>query len=69
MDEVYTAAFDSLNFVFIGIFTLEAILKIIAMGKKYFKDAWNVFDFIVVMVTFIVLIIKYIPSLQLDLST
>ena len=37
------------NFVFTGIFLLEAIVKIIALKLCYFKKAWNVFDFIIVV--------------------
>lgn len=39
------------NYVFIGIFTLEMILKLLAEGFLcYIKDAFNVFDgFIVIM--------------------
>jgi hypothetical protein len=39
--------------VFLFIFTLEALLKIFALGafcgyKTYFKNAWNILDFIIV---------------------
>ena len=37
------------NFVFTGIFVLEAIVKIATMRAHYFKKAWNVFDFIIVI--------------------
>ena len=37
------------NFVFTGIFVLEAIVKIITLKMHYFKKAWNVFDFIIVI--------------------
>ena len=37
------------NFVFTGIFVLEAIVKIIALRTHYFKKAWNVFDFVIVI--------------------
>ena len=37
------------NFVFTGTFLLEAIAKIIALKLCYFKKAWNVFDFIIVI--------------------
>jgi len=36
---------------FIISFTLEAIIKIIALKKKYFKIYWNLYDFIVVLCT------------------
>ena len=38
-----------------GIFTVEAIVKIIAMRFKYFKDNWNKFDFTIVVLTAIIL--------------
>lgn len=43
-----------LNFLdsfILGVFTIEVIIKIIAEGKKplnYFKNPWNIFDFIIV---------------------
>ena len=40
-----------LNLIFTGIFTAEAILKIYALRKYYFYDGWNVFDFIIVVLS------------------
>ncbi|XP_078349240.1 sodium channel protein 1 brain-like [Oculina patagonica] len=37
------------NYVFTGIFVLEAIVKIATLRLHYFKKAWNVFDFIIVI--------------------
>jgi voltage-gated sodium channel len=42
---------ESLDTFIIGVFTIEVIIKIIAEGKKplnYFKNPWNLFDFIIV---------------------
>ncbi|MCX7696178.1 MAG: ion transporter [Bacteroidales bacterium] len=42
--------------IIIAFFSLEIILKILAQGRKplsYFKDGWNVFDFIIVAVCLI----------------
>jgi hypothetical protein len=44
-----------------GIFTLEAIMKLAAMGCDYFHNNWNVFDFIVVVGTILVFIVSYFP--------
>jgi hypothetical protein len=52
-----------------GIFTAECVFKLIAMGRLYFKDSWNKFDFVVVIMSLLVLGISYIPNLDLDLST
>ena len=35
--------------VFAGVFTLEAILKLIALDWDYFKEGWNIFDFTIVL--------------------
>ena len=37
------------NQVFIVIFTCECIMKLLALRQYYFKQPWNVFDFIVVI--------------------
>ena len=38
-----------MNIVFIVVFTLEAVLKLIALRHYYFTLPWNVFDFVVVL--------------------
>ena len=36
---------------FFGLFCLEALIKIIAQSKEYFKDRWNQFDFSILTIT------------------
>ncbi|KAJ9451264.1 Sodium channel protein 60E [Diplonema papillatum] len=36
------------NFAFVGIFTVEQLMKIYGFGKLYFKDSWNRFDLFLV---------------------
>lgn len=36
-----------------AIFTLEAIIKIGGLGIYYFYDSWNIFDFVVVLLTLV----------------
>lgn len=46
---------ELLNKIILWIFVAEVVVKIIAEGKKpwnYFKDGWNVFDFIIVAAAF-----------------
>ena len=43
---------------FNAIFTVEAILKIYALRCQYFKDAWNIYDFTIVMTTYTFLILE-----------
>ena len=42
-----------------GIFSLEAFIKIIALKKAYFRDSWNIFDFTIVFFTSVILILKF----------
>ena len=45
-----------LNEVFLGIFVLELAIRIAAYGSRpqdYFKDGWNVFDFVVIAAAFL----------------
>jgi hypothetical protein len=37
------------NFVFVGIFTVEAMLKFTAFGWRYFGDGWNRFDLFIIL--------------------
>lgn len=61
MPEEVVTMNEYLNYTFSIIFTGEAIIKLIAMEKNYFKDSWNIFDFIVVVGTWMVILV-----LQLD---
>ncbi|KRX42053.1 Voltage-dependent calcium channel type A subunit alpha-1 [Trichinella murrelli] len=46
----YRAVLRYLNSTLTAVFTVEAILKILAFGvRNYFKDGWNIFDFITVI--------------------
>lgn len=48
-----------INYIFMFIFTVEAIMKIIAARLAYFKEAWNKFDFTVVFFTIVILILNW----------
>ncbi len=50
----YGAWFHAANQMFLGIFVLEAAIKIAACWPKphrYFRDGWNVFDFTIIVVS------------------
>lgn len=49
---------EILNYVFMAIFTAEAVIKIIALKTLYFKDSWNIFDFTIVAFTLLILLLK-----------
>ena len=45
-----------LDKIILGVFIVEIVVKIIAEGNKpwyYFKDPWNIFDFIIVVAAFL----------------
>jgi hypothetical protein len=48
MPKVITTLLRFSNYVFAGIFIVEAVLKFIAYGSSYFGSSWNKFDFFVV---------------------
>ncbi|KAJ8251797.1 hypothetical protein GJAV_G00225540, partial [Gymnothorax javanicus] len=54
------------DLIFLGIFTLEMVLKIIAMSPyHYFQVGWNIFDSLTVVLTFLELILGYTSSLNI----
>lgn len=45
-----------LNDLFLAIFVLEIVIRIVAHGRRpqdYFRDGWNVFDFVVIAAAFL----------------
>ena len=48
-----------MNYFFIAVFTTECVCKLIALKKLYFNDNWNIFDFIIVVATDIILIFTF----------
>ena len=57
--ESFDDPIEIINYVFMGTFTIEAIVKIIAQKCNYFRDAWNLFDFTVVVGTIIILSLSW----------
>ena len=56
--EMVTKNNETIDFVFLNIYTLEMVLKIIAMGffmraHSYLRDSWNILDFLVVILGWI----------------
>ncbi len=49
--DLWTLVLDNLNVFFIVIFTAEMLLKIFALRYHYFMDPWNIFDFVVVLLS------------------
>ncbi|CAG9828455.1 unnamed protein product, partial [Diabrotica balteata] len=51
---VYEKVLDYLNMIFTAVFAMEFVFKLAAFRvKNYFGDAWNLFDFIIVLGSFV----------------
>lgn len=64
MTDYVSNILDILNILFTTIFTLECVIKIIGLRHHYFRQPWNVFDFVVVVLS---LLGMFSPSLNIDL--
>lgn len=60
---------DLTGWIFTAIFFIECVLKLIAYGKTYFNNSWNQFDFVVVSSSLFDLIITFLDTIDVDLST
>lgn len=61
----YTTILDYLNMVFTAVFALEFVFKLAAFRfKNYFGDAWNVFDFIIVLGSFIDIVYSEVGTMK-----
>lgn len=48
-ENLYRAAIDASNYAFSAVFTVEALVKILGLGRYYWKESWNIFDFAIVL--------------------
>ncbi|KAJ9458945.1 Muscle calcium channel subunit alpha-1 [Diplonema papillatum] len=52
--DAYRLAFEAFNYVFISIYTVEFLIKVLGLGwKGYWQDGWNRFDFVVLLVSLV----------------
>eukprot|EP01065_Artemidia_motanka_P036316 TRINITY_DN4422_c0_g2_i1.p1 TRINITY_DN4422_c0_g2~~TRINITY_DN4422_c0_g2_i1.p1 ORF type:complete len:2025 (+),score=759.03 TRINITY_DN4422_c0_g2_i1:77-6151(+) len=57
--DTWVYVLDVVNWVFIGVFGVEAMLKLAAFGVPgYFQDSWNRFDFSIVAVSVVGLVMQ-----------
>uniref|UniRef100_A0A670IZS3 Sodium channel protein n=1 Tax=Podarcis muralis TaxID=64176 RepID=A0A670IZS3_PODMU len=49
--EAVKSLLENINLVFVAIFTGECIIKMLALRLYFFKDGWNIFDFVVVILS------------------
>jgi len=53
------------NYIFAGIFFVEFVIKLYALRVNYWKDSWNLFDFLCVMATIVGVIVKEVFGLNM----
>nr|CAD7424705.1 unnamed protein product [Timema monikensis] len=54
----FSNVLDYLNMIFIVIFSSECLMKIFALRYHYFKEPWNLFDFVVVILSILGLVLS-----------
>ena len=59
--------------MFLSIYTIEMLLKVIGMGfiipkGAYLRDYWNILDFIIVVTSYYPLIISNVPIYFIDIN-
>ncbi|XP_049637927.1 voltage-dependent N-type calcium channel subunit alpha-1B [Suncus etruscus] len=65
----YELMLKCLNIVFTSMFSMECVLKLIAFGVlNYFRDAWNVFDFVTVLGSITDILVTEIANNFINLS-
>jgi voltage-gated sodium channel len=68
IDAEYGDALHVLNDVFLGMFTVEVLIRIGAYGRRpleFFRSGWNVFDFVVVGVAYLPWVRESVTLLRL----
>jgi hypothetical protein len=60
---------ETVNLVFNIIYTLEALIKLIAFGTDYFSEGWNNFDFVIVMAAWLGSAAGHLDGFDIGAST
>mmetsp|Transcript_7040 Transcript_7040/g.10352 ORF Transcript_7040/g.10352 Transcript_7040/m.10352 type:complete len:1813 (+) Transcript_7040:1-5439(+) len=62
MPQSLVRSLEIANYVFIGVFTVELILKLYGLGISFFKDTFNILDMLVVIASYLELIFSGVSS-------
>ncbi len=58
-----------LNYFFTLVFLLEAISKLLALGRAYFQDPWNTFGLGILVISITTMIISFFSAIKLGGAT
>ena len=50
--------------MFTSFFTLEAVLKLLALSKEYFDSGWNIFDLVIVIASLVDLSVESVNGIS-----
>lgn len=50
--------------VFTAVFTMECLIKLGALGTDFFRNGWNVFDFVIVLASLVDLGLEIVNGLS-----
>ncbi|GLD95008.1 hypothetical protein PINS_up003633 [Pythium insidiosum] len=59
-DDLYGKAIEFTNYFFALVFALEAAIKVYGLGHYYWKDRWNIFDFVLVLGSFLGMLYQWV---------
>jgi len=57
--DAYALFLTIANYIFTGIFIMEAVTKLLGLKMKYFKEGWNRFDFVIVLASIVGLFVSF----------
>ena len=68
IDDSHGGLLRTLNNIFLGVFTVEVLIRIAAHGRRplgFFRNGWNVFDFVVVGAAYVPAVRESVTLLRL----
>jgi len=69
MSPEMTQVTEYLNYFFTGIFLIEFIIKMVAFRWRYFRDYWNIFDFLICIGSLLFIFLNIWYNIEVSTST
>ncbi|XP_051890436.1 sodium channel protein para-like [Pristis pectinata] len=66
--KMFALVLNRFNVIFAALFTVEAILKLLGQRQYYFTQAWNIFDFLVVVLSLVGIVLDSSASKKQGVS-
>ena len=58
MTDAWRSVLEKLNIFFITVYTSEMLIKLFALRQYYFTVGWNIFDLVVLILSFMALLLE-----------